>query len=50
MGLHPWTGGFGMIERLIAVIALAGVAFVGLAVTGTLPLPPPTGGFAAQYC
>src|SRR5262245_3025080 len=29
---------------------MAAVAFIALAVTGTLPLPPPTSGWATEYC
>src|SRR5262245_47902418 len=29
---------------------MAAVAFVAIAVTGTLPLPPPTAGWATEYC
>jgi TolB protein len=37
-------------ERVVVVLAMTAVAFVGLAVTGTLPFPPPSPAGATQYC
>ena len=46
MGARLWA----LSERVVVVVAMAAVAFVGLAVTGTLPLPPPAFVGATQYC
>jgi hypothetical protein len=46
VGERAWAIG----ERVVVVFAMAAVAFIALAVTGTLPLPPPTSGWATEYC
>jgi len=46
MDRQLWTVG----QRIVAVLALAGIVFVGLALTGTLPFPPPSPAGATQYC
>src|SRR6476619_5930733 len=46
MGERVW----GLGQRMVVVFAMAAVAFIALAVTGTLPLPPPEWVGATEYC